>query len=352
MQTIRYSNGLLLTESGVRTELTLAPSAITIGTFDGVHLGHRAIVSELVRKARQHGLRSVVITFEPHPKEVVGKTGEPVELLSTLAEKQSVLASLGVEVLLVIEFTKRFSLTTAEDFIEGFLITRIGLSEMVIGYDHGFGRDRQGTIETIRKLSARFGFGTDVVSEQVVSGTHLSSTAIRALLQAGEARRATELLGSPYSFSGTVVEGAKRGRSIGFPTANLRLDDDRKLLPKNGVYVCDVVIDNTAGDDAIPDDAGTDSDLQAEGGGKKYRGMMNIGTKPTIGEGLELTVEIYLLEFSGDLYGKRLTVSVLARVRDEKKFSGLEELRLQLERDKRASATFSERNGFFTQHQS
>lgn len=319
MQTLFYSHEHIFAfGTNMPAAFATQPSVITIGTFDGVHLGHRKIISELVARAKAKGLRSVLITFEPHPRAIIGKQDEPVRILTTLAERREITLSLGVDVMFVIEFTKSFSETSAEAFIENVLVGKIGLAEVVIGYDHGFGKDRSGTIDTLQAMATKYKFDVDVIDEQVVSGKHLSSTAIRHLLEAGRVSEANELLGRPYQFSGAVARGAQRGRTIGFPTANLELSDKHKCLPGAGVYVAEV-----------------------KAGEKKYRAMMNIGYKPTIANDLALSVEVFLLEFSGDLYGQTLEVAVLGRVRDEQKFSGLDELKSQLERDKIFSAAFS-----------
>ncbi len=295
-------------------------SAVTIGTYDGVHLGHRAIIATLVSDAKARGLRSVVITFEPHPRLVLGKTnGAPIFLLSTLDEKLHVLESLGVDCVIVIHFTKEFSETPAETFVEDVLVKQIGLAEIVIGYDHMFGKNRGGSFETLARLAEKHHFAVRQIPEQKVDEHHLSSTAIRRFLESGEIEHANKLLGSPYQLSAVVIEGDKRGRTIGFPTANL-LPPTAKLIPKIGVYAVEVEVEN-----------------------KRYSGMMNIGTRPTVQAQSSVAIEAHLLEFNGDLYGKELTVRFLARLRDEQKFSSLDALKAQLERDKRAvQSLFSE----------
>ncbi|MFN3561984.1 MAG: bifunctional riboflavin kinase/FAD synthetase [Chloroherpetonaceae bacterium] len=288
-------------------------SAVTIGTYDGVHLGHRAIISTLVSDAKARGLRSVVITFEPHPRLVLGKTnGAPIFLLSTLDEKLNILESLGIDCIIVIHFTKAFSETPAEAFVENVLVKQIGLAEIVVGYDHMFGRNRGGSFETLAMLAERHHFIVKQIPEQKVGTHHLSSTAIRRFLEAGEIEHANKLLGAPYQLSAVVIEGDKRGRTIGFPTANL-LPPNAKLIPKHGVYAVEVSI-----------------------GEKTYRAMMNIGTRPTIQAQSGVSLEVHLLDFNGDLYGKSLTVRFLARLRDEQQFSSLDALKAQLERDKHA----------------
>ncbi len=292
-------------------------SAVTIGTYDGVHLGHRAIISTLVSDAKTRGLRSVVITFEPHPRLVLGKTnGAPIFLLSTLEEKLSALESLGVDCVIVIHFTKAFSETPAEVFVEDVLVKQIGLSEIVIGYDHMFGKNRGGSFETLARLAEKHHFTVRQIPEQKVDDHHLSSTAIRRFLESGEIENANKLLGAPYQLSAVVIEGDKRGRTIGFPTANL-LPPNAKLIPKHGVYAVEVELEE-----------------------KRYRAMMNIGTRPTLQAQSGVSLEVHLLEFNGDLYGKSLTVRFLARLRDEQKFPSLDALKAQLERDKHAVQNF------------
>ncbi len=293
-------------------------SAVTIGTYDGVHLGHRAIISTLVSDAKSRGLRSVVITFEPHPRLVLGKTnGSPIFLLSTLEEKLSALESLGVDGVIVIHFTKEFSETPAETFVEEVLVEKIGLAEIVIGYDHMFGKNRGGSFETLVRLAEKHHFTVRQIPEQKVDEHHLSSTAIRRFLESGDIENANKLLGAPYQLSALVIEGDKRGRTIGFPTANL-LPPSTKLIPKMGVYAVEVEV-----------------------GEKRYRAMMNIGTRPTVQTQSSVSLEVHLLEFNGDLYGKALTVRFLARLRDEQRFASLDALKAQLERDKAAAQRLS-----------
>lgn len=295
-------------------------SAVTIGTYDGVHLGHRAIIATLVSDAKARGLRSVVITFEPHPRLVLGKTnGAPIFLLSTLEEKLSALESLGVDCVIVIHFTKEFSETPAETFVEEVLVKQIGLAEIVIGYDHMFGKNRGGSFETLARLAETHHFTVRQIPEQKVDEHHLSSTAIRRFLESGEIEHANKLLGAPYQLSAVVIEGDKRGRTIGFPTANL-LPPKAKLIPKIGVYAVEVEV-----------------------GDKRYRAMMNIGTRPTIQAQSRVSLEVHLLDFNGDLYSKELTLYFLARLRDEQKFASLDALKAQLERDRCAvQSLFSE----------
>ncbi|WP_456426068.1 bifunctional riboflavin kinase/FAD synthetase [Rhodocaloribacter sp.] len=286
-------------------------SIVTVGTFDGVHLGHQAILRYLVRRARSNGGSSVVVTFDPHPREVV--RGEPVPLLTTIEERAELLETLGLDRFIVIPFTPAFARLSAEDFVEKILVGRIGLKEIVIGYDHGFGRGRGGDAALLEALGGKLGFTVDVIPPQVVEKHVVSSTEIRALLMdEGDVCEAARLLGRPYALGGTVVEGARRGRSIGFPTANLEVDHPRKVIPKIGVYAVLATLDD---------------------GVTTLGGMMNIGRRPTF-EDAGLHLEVHLLEFDGDLYGRRLRIEFVERLRDERKFESIDALVEQLSRDR------------------
>ncbi len=286
-------------------------SLVTVGTFDGVHLGHQAILRYLVRRARANGGSSVVVTFDPHPREVV--RGEPVPLLTTIEERAELLEALGLDRFIVIPFTPAFARLSAEDFVERILVGRIGLKEIVIGYDHGFGRGRGGDAALLEALGEKLGFAVDVIPPQVVEEHVVSSTEIRALLiDEGDVREAARLLGRPYALGGTVVEGARRGRSIGFPTANLEVEHPRKVIPKAGVYAVLATLDD---------------------GVTTLGGMMNIGRRPTF-ENTGLHLEVHLLDFEGDLYGRRLRIEFVERLRDERKFDSVDALVEQLSRDR------------------
>ncbi|MCS7013612.1 MAG: bifunctional riboflavin kinase/FAD synthetase [Chloroherpetonaceae bacterium] len=314
MQILHYRHRQLLTEQGeVLPPLAARSSAITIGAFDGVHLGHRHLLGRLLGRAKSEGLRSVVITFEPHPRTIVAKPeSKPLRLLSTPEEKIALLSTLEIDTLIVVEFTKAFSELSPEAFVEEILLREFGLSAMVIGYDHGFGKDRKGTMQTLLQLSQQHGFTMEVVEEFSLDGRHISSSQIRALVAAGQLSEANLLLGSPYRLTGKVVHGERRGRLIGFPTANLEISHPIKLIPHIGVYAADVSL--------------------ATG---RYRAMVNIGYRPTVSNLPRLQIEAHILNFSGDLYGATLTLELLQRLRDEQKFPSLEALKAQLEEDKR-----------------
>lgn len=289
-------------------------SVVTVGTFDGVHIGHQAILRYLVARARERGGTSVVLSFDPHPRKIV--RGESVPLLTTIDERADAVETMGIDRFVIMPFTKEFSLLAAEEFVEDVLLDRIGLREIVIGYDHAFGHDRRGDAALLKEMGARHGFTVDVIPPQVVEEHIVSSTEIRNLLaDAGDVESAAGMLGRPYSLCGSVVHGDGRGRAIGFPTANLHVSHPDKLIPAVGVYAVRAFRSS------------------ADGTGRALPGMMNIGYRPTFGEG-DRTAEVHLLDFDGDLYGKDLRIEFVARMRDERRFDSKEALLEQLSKDR------------------
>lgn len=300
-------------EYGLDQISTDASSVVTVGTFDGVHVGHRAILRYLVDRAAERFGTSVVLSFDPHPREVVH--GEAVPLLTTVEERAQVMEQLGIDRFIVIPFTEEFSKLQAESFVGDVLVRRIGLQEIVIGYDHAFGRDRRGDADLLSDLGKEHGFTVDIIPAQVVEEHVVSSTEIReALTEDGDVKLAAQMLGRLYSLKGEVVRGDGRGRKIGFPTANISVDHPRKVIPATGVYA---VRATRIGDDRR----------------ETYAGMMNIGNRPTF-EGLDFAIEVHLLEFSGDLYGKDLRIEFVDRMRDERKFDSVDGLIEQLSQDR------------------
>lgn len=289
-------------------------TVLTVGTFDGVHAGHRAIVDTVVAKANERNARSVLVTFDPHPRDIINPGDDGIKLLTTLQERCEILEELGIDRMVVIPFDRDFSLLTSEEFIREIIHKKIGVSEFVIGYDHHFGRNREGTIETIEKLGKELGFDSYVVSKREVGKLTVSSSAIRtAISEKGNVEQAAEFLQRPYRLNGTVVHGDKRGREIGFPTANIKPEHLNKIIPKAGVYAVKVRINSRWVD-----------------------GMMNIGTRPTF-DGNKRTLEVNLFHFNDDIYGKEIQVRFYKRIRDEKKFNSKDDLVEQLEKDKRES---------------
>jgi len=286
----------------------LPGSVLTLGNFDGAHLGHQAIVHRAVARARETAGVAVALTFEPHPVAVLAPAHAPL-MLQTLHDRLASLAGLGIDVTVVQRFTRAFAALDPEAFVRDFLLRHVELAHVVVGYNVNFGRDRAGTSETLRALGARLGFGVEVVGPVAAGdGEQVSSTRLRTLLQAGDMPRARALLGRPYALRGRVVVGDRRGRTLGFPTANLHLRAGL-LLPPDGVYAVGVEVD-----------------------GRAHEGVLNIGVRPTFA-GRRRTIEVHLLDFSGDLYRRWLVVKLIERLRGEEAFSGPEALRAAIARD-------------------
>lgn len=286
-------------------------TVITVGTFDGVHRGHRDVIERLAARARSLGFPSLLVTFDPHPLEVVNPAAAPL-LLTTHDEKLEVLAESGIDYLAVLPFTPALAAFSAEDFVEIVLRQRFRLRELLIGYDHGFGRQRAGNVEVLRTLGERDGFRVDVVDPVATPDGHsVSSTSIRRAVAGGDLERAAAGLGRLYSVSGQVVEGGQRGRALGFPTLNLGPPPHRKLLPPEGVYAVRVQTPRGA--------AG---------------GMMNLGPKPTFGDATT-SLEAHLFDTSGDFYGAQVRIDFVARLRETRRFASPEQLSKQLRQDER-----------------
>ena len=300
-------------------------SVVTVGSFDGVHRGHQAVLAEIARRARAGGRDSVVVTFEPHPLEVVNPSAAP-RLLTTLDEKRALLAAAGASRVAVLEFTPALSQQSAEEFVTA-LRTQYGMQELVLGYDHGFGRGRSGDVAVVRALGAAQGFAVDVVDAVRDDGTPISSTLIRTAVAHGHLAQAAAWLGRPYAVTGRVERGAGRGRQIGVPTANVALPDARKLLPPDGVYAVWVRIEGA-------------------GKGKERRvgGVMNQGSRPTFGV-TERGLEVHLLDFTGELVGETLTIEWVRRLRDVRTFPSREALVAQIATDLQAGRTELELQG-------
>lgn len=297
-------------EFGLEATTADDDAVVTIGTFDGVHRGHQAILRYLTDRAEQRNGVSTVVSFDPHPREVVHS--EFVPLLTTVDERAKLLEEYGLDRFVVIPFTESFAQLSPEAYVEEILLDHVGLKEVVIGYDHRFGRNREGDQAVLERLGQAHGFTVDVIPAQEVDHDVVSSSRVRELLaDEGDIQRATEMLGHPFSLAGTVERGEGRGRKLGFPTANLSLHDERKLVPQIGVYATRVQVGDTR---------------------HLYGGMMNIGRRPTF-DGMDVTVEVHLLDFEGNLYGEAMRVEFLQRLRDEQKFDSPDALVAQLSRD-------------------
>ena len=295
-------------------------TVLTVGSFDGVHKGHQALIDTVVRKAQERDARSVIVTFDPHPRTIINPGASGINLLTTLEERCRRLEEHGIDMMVVIPFDRDFSLKSSDEFVRDTIYEKIGVSEFVIGYDHHFGKDREGSIETVERLGEELGFASYVVSKKEVGETTVSSTKIRQTLsEEGNVRLAEQLLGWKYTLSGTVVQGQQRGQTLGFPTANIVPDHANKVIPAIGVYAVDAEVD-----------------------GEKYRGMMNIGRRPTFEQEGQPSLEVHLFDFDRDIYGMKLRVTFLERIRDEVSFEGKEQLITQLKRDKKIAQEIKE----------
>lgn len=288
-------------------------AVVTIGTFDGVHLGHQAIFNKMKALAQSVGGQTVVVTFSPHPRQVLNIDSSNLRFLTTPEEKLQKFEEFGIDNVVIINFTKEFSRTPSEVFIKDYIIDHLKPSYIVVGYDHHFGKNRMGDFDLLSDLKKKYGFKVERVAAQDVEHIAISSTKIRNALAQGNVKSANRLLGYPYSVTAEVVRGNEIGRTIGFPTANLELPKEYMLFNRGGVYAC--LVDYN---------------------GLTYKAMANIGHRPTIGDRAEgdMLIEVNLFDFDGDLYGKSITVRFIDRIRDEVKFEGLPELKAQLERDR------------------
>ena len=282
---------------------------ITIGTFDGVHIGHQKIVEKLIENAKNRNAESAILTFFPHPRMVLQDQTE-IRLLNTIDERTSLLEKKGLDNLIIHPFDKAFSRLTAEDFVKDILVDQLNIEKIVIGYDHRFGRNRTANIDDLIEFGEKYNFEVEQISAQEIQEASVSSTKIRTALEEGNIALANQYLGYSYFLTGIVKEGKKLGRTIGFPTANLKIEENYKLIPKEGVYI-------------------VESNLN----GKKVYGMMNIGTNPTFDEGL-LSIEIHFLDFDADLYNQKIQISILEYLRAEQKFESVALLKAQLNIDK------------------
>jgi riboflavin kinase/FMN adenylyltransferase len=288
-------------------------SVVTIGTFDGVHLGHQKIIKRLVAIAHAEELQALVLTFFPHPRMVVQKDTS-IKLINTIDEKADLIQDLGVDHLVIKAFTKDFSRLTSLEYVRDVLVNKLHVKHIIVGYDHHFGRNRTANISDLKEFGAFYGFKVTEITAQEVGDVAVSSTKIRSALADGAIKVANQFLGYNFMLNGIVVKGKGLGKTIQFPTANLKIEESYKLIPKKGVYLVQSIID-----------------------AKLVYGMLNIGTNPTVSDANELTVEVFFFDFNQTLYGTVLNIQFLDRIRDEIKFSGLEALKAQLEQDQQTA---------------
>ena len=295
------------------------PSIVTIGTFDGVHVGHQKILKNLIKTAKESGNKSVLLTFFPHPRMVLQKEMD-LYLLNTIEEKSLLLNEMGLDYLIIHPFSKDFSRLTAIDFVREFLVKKLNTYQLIIGYDHHFGKNREGNIDQLKEYSLLYDFFVEEIPSQDIDEVSVSSTKIRNALLSGNLKTANTFLGYNFMLNGKVIRGENVGSKIGFPTANIEIKESYKLIPKTGVYVVKTTIDNVA-----------------------FYGMMNIGFRPTLG-GKDKTIEVHLFNFKKDLYGETITVKLLYFLRNEKKFDTVKMLSNQLAVDKKNAISYVSNN--------
>lgn len=296
---------------------TTKKTIVTLGTFDGVHIGHNAILDKICKVAKHENLESVILTFFPHPRKIVSNNYD-IKLLNTIEEKSVLLEKIGIQNFIVHPFDKTFSELSPREFVTQVLVEKLNIQKIIIGHDHKFGKDRAADFNDLINFGKEFGFEVEEISAQQINEVSVSSTRIRNSLLEGNVSLAKDYLGYPYVLTGNVVKGNQLGRTINFPTANIEIPEEYKLIPKNGVYIVTVNVSN-----------------------QTVFGMMNIGVKPTLGEN-KLSIEVHLLDFDKDIYNQKIQVHILERLRDEQKFESFEALKLQLEVDKQNTIHYFE----------
>lgn len=285
-------------------------TVLTLGTFDGIHSGHQEIIKRVIDCSEKENLRNIVVTFHPHPRKVINPELN-LKLLTTKDEQIKIFEQLGVKNLFIINFTKEFSQLSPDEFIKNFLVDKIGLKKIVIGYDHHFGKGRGGDVEFLISSGKKYQFEVIQIQPFLIDNEPVSSTKIRVAIENGDIIKANRMLGRAYSFSGLVTEGDKRGRELGYPTANIRLNDEDKLLPQIGIYA-----------------------VMVELNGKNYKALLSIGRRPTFYNDGTVIPEVYIYDFNDDIYGQEIKVNLIQKLRDEEKFNSAEELIKQMNLDK------------------
>ncbi|MBL0310865.1 MAG: bifunctional riboflavin kinase/FAD synthetase [Bacteroidetes bacterium] len=284
-------------------------SVITIGTFDGVHLGHQKLIKHIQSLSKKTGGENIIITFHPHPRVVIHPEDQSLRLLNSIDEKINLLEKYGVDNVVIVPFSRDFSDQTAESYISSFLVRNFQPRYVVIGYNHRFGKDRIGDYLLLEKMKQKFNYEMEEINKETLDDIDISSTRIREALHSGDVKLANELLGHSYTLSGTVVKGLQNGRKLGFPTANIQIHDELKLIPKTGIYA-----------------------VKVQHAGTRFGGMLSIGFNPTFG-GKEQTIEVNILDFDKNIYGESLTIEIVGYIRDEKKFDSMEALIQEIKKD-------------------
>jgi len=310
---------------------------VTIGTFDGVHFGHQKIINQLVQKAKADQGESVILTFFPHPRMIIDPENQDLKMINTINEKADILKNLGVDHLIITPFTRDFSNQLPEDYIKNTLVDNIGTKHIIIGYDHRFGKDRQGNLNDLKAAGLHYGFTVEEIMEQDIHDVAVSSTKIRQALLAGDVSLASDYLGYPFSIFGRVIKGDKIGRTIGFPTANIFVEETYKLIPGDGIYAVTVEINSAPSVESLATDQLQTSNPKLQ----TYQGMAYIGQRPTI-NGMTRNIEVNIFDFNQEIYGQDIKMNFLKFLRHDVKFTGLEALTVQLQKDKEATLAFFE----------
>jgi len=297
--------------TGVESFRPSAKTIVTIGTFDGVHLGHQKLIQRLLQLKKEKGGETTILTFDPHPRKVLFPDQTDLKLITTTAEKCALLEQFGIDNVIVYPFTKAFSGMHAADYIEQIIVKGLHTDTLVIGYDHRFGSNREGNIETLQQVSGKFGFALEEIPARDVDSINVSSTRIRKAIEEGDMETANRFLGYTFFVKGAVVKGKQLGRTIGYPTANIETGDPDKIIPRIGVYA-----------------------VYTEVRGQRYKGMLNVGINPTTDSDNRIKVEVNIFDFDQEIYGDTIKVEFVKYIRDEKKFSGLDELKAALAQDK------------------
>lgn len=295
---------------------------LTIGTFDGVHVGHQKIIDKIKAEAKKINGETVLFTFFPHPRLVLNPNDNSLRMIQTLEEKKETLEKLGLDHLIIFPFTKEFSQISAEDFIKDFLVAKLNVKVIVVGYDHRFGKGREGNLAYLQQFSTKFHYHVIEIPAQEIDAVNVSSTQIRKAILSGEIETANAYLSDQFKLTGKVVKGQQLGRTIGYPTANIEVLDNLKIIPAIGIYIVNVLLENN----------------------KLYHGMMSVGKNPTVTDSESIKLEVNIFDFEGDLYDQTITVQFLKYIRNEIKFQSLDELTKQLQNDKQVSLDY------FTNH--
>lgn len=295
---------------GINNFKRLDYAVVTSGTYDGVHKGHQKILQRMVEVAKSEGGETVLISFWPHPRMVLNNDPGFLKLINTMEEKQELLRNIGINHLILIPFTLEFAQTSSTDFIKNILVDAIGTRKLIIGYNHRFGKNREGNFNNLVRDSSKYGFEVEEIPKHEIDHLGISSTIIRKSLIAGDIPTANRYLGHLFLINGLVIPGDKLGKTIGFPTANLQIEEAYKLIPGDGVYAVKVIVK-----------------------GNEFNGMLNIGKRPTV-DGLNRKIEVHILGFNDNIYNERISITLVKKIRDEKKFKSLEHLKIQLQKDK------------------